>query len=546
MRFEEHLDQASAALRDGRWQDARVAFEASLAQQETADALEGLAHVHWWLCDARASVRYRERAWVLFRQGGEAVRAGRVAVDLSISYLVNLGNDAAARGWLARAERVTRSIEPNPLQGWLWLMAGYMSGDPDAGQALTAGALEFAQRNGDIDLELIALSDLGFGLVVHGRVAEGIAMLDEAMAATLGGEYERLDTVVFATCNMLAACHLVGDVDRATKWCRVADDFMASYGCPFLYARCRTHYGGVLVANGQWKIAEEQLRAALDMSEDAGPGPRVEALGCLADLRLRQGRLEEAEALLALVDDQGDVALPAASVRLARGEPAVAAGLLARRARLLGDRNIELAPTLSLLVDAHIADGNVDAATDVVSHLERVAQEDGRPTATALSVLARAHVAVARQDRVVALRSLEQSLEGFSELDLPLETGRVRLELARLVADENPELAIAEGRGALAVFERLGASIDADMASSLLRSLGVAAGQRPRTLHELTRREQEVLSLVGLGLSNPEIAERLFISRKTASHHVSNVLAKLGMRNRAEAAAYASRNRPLN
>jgi ATP/maltotriose-dependent transcriptional regulator MalT len=539
------MDEARTKLRQGRWDEARVAFEASLEVRETPEALEGLAQVHWWLCDAPASVRYRERAWGLFRTSGDALSAGQAAVDLSVSYLVNLGNDAAARGWLARAERVTRSLDPNPLQGWLWLMAGYMSGDADAGHALTVRALEFAQHNRDVDLELVALSDLGIALVVHGRVDEGIAMLDEAMAATLGGDYERLDTVVFATCNMLAACHLVGDVDRATKWCRVAEDFMASYGCPFLYARCRTHYGGVLVATGQWNLAEEQLRSALDMSEDAGPGPRVEALGLLADLRLRQGRLEEAEALLALVDDQ-DVALPAAAIRLARGEPAVAAGLLARRVRLLGDRNIELAPTLAMLVDAHLADGDLDAASDVAAHLERVAQEDGRPTATAPSVLALAHVAVARNDRLAALHALERSLAEFARLDLPLETGRVRLELARLVSDEHPELAITEGRSALAVFERLGASTDADMASSLLRSLGVAAGQRPRTLHELTRREQEVLGLVGLGLSNPEIAERLFISRKTASHHVSNVLAKLGMRNRAEAAAYATRNRPPN
>ena len=542
--MDDQLDGARAKLRQGRWEEARVAFEASLELRETAEALEALAQVHWWLCDAMASVRYRERAWVLFRTSGDAVRAGQAAIDLSIGYLVNLGNGAAARGWLARAERVTRSLDPNPLQGWLWLMAGYMSIEPDAGHALTARALEFAQRTGDVDLELVALSDLGIALVVHGRVNEGITMLDEAMAATLAGEYDRLDTVVFATCNMLAACHLIGDVDRATKWCRVAEDFMASYGCPFLYARCRTHYGGVLVASGQWDIAEEQLRSALDMSEDAGPGPRVEALGCLADLRLRQGRLEEAEALLAMVDDLGDVALPAAAVRLARGEPAVAAGLLERRARLLGDRNIELAPTLAMLVDAHLADGNVDAATEVAAQLERVAQGDGRPATIALSMLAIAHVAVAHEDRPSAMNALERSLGEFARLDLPLETARVRVELARLLADERPELAITECRAALTAFERLGAHNDADMTSSLLRSLGVTAGQRPRTLDKLTRREQEVLELIGLGLSNPEIAARLFISRKTASHHVSNVLAKLGIRNRAEAAAYVARNSP--
>jgi DNA-binding NarL/FixJ family response regulator len=99
---------------------------------------------------------------------------------------------------------------------------------------------------------------------------------------------------------------------------------------------------------------------------------------------------------------------------------------------------------------------------------------------------------------------------------------------------------VAEARGALLAFERLPAARDVDEAAALLRSLGARVAPR-RGDGALTTREGEVLELLGHGLSNPEIAERLYISRKTVEHHVGNVLAKLGLRSRAEAAAYATR-----
>ncbi|MDQ4059427.1 MAG: LuxR C-terminal-related transcriptional regulator, partial [Actinomycetota bacterium] len=522
------------------WEDAVSAFESSLAEEETSEALDGMAEALWWLCEARSSVRYRERAYVKFREDGNVASATRAAVNLSINYLVNLGNEAAARGWLARAERVMGDTDPNPMQGWLWLMRGFLAPDPDRERSYLASALDHARKSDDVDLELVALGDLGLAFVVAGEPEEGIALLDEAMAGTLAGEYGRLDTVVYTTCNMLAACHHLGDLERASQWCRVADEFMRDYSCPFLFARCRVHYGSVLLAKGQWTRAEDELQSALQMSKDAGPGPQSEALARLAELRSRQGRLEEAEALLADLND-AVVSLPAAELRLLRREPAAAAALLVRRNDQLGDGHIEAAPTLALLIDAHIACGDLDAAGDVSRRLDAIADARSQELPAALSLRAKAHIAIAKR-QLDAIDLLEKALEHFSRLDLPLETARVQFELASALVERQPEIAVALAGSAMTAFEQLGAAADADAAALLLRSLGASRRTGPRPIGILTKREQEVLHLIGLGLSNPEIAQRLFISRKTAAHHVSNLLAKLGLRNRAEAVAYTARN----
>jgi DNA-binding NarL/FixJ family response regulator len=549
MTEQDHLATGTAALEAGRWEEARAAFAAALAEQETPQALDGMGVALWWLGETRASVAHTERAYAGFRRAGDAVPAAVAAISLCVTWISNFDNHAAAGGWLARAERLLGDLDPNPLQGWLWLLRGYL--EPDAGRAreLQQRALELARDSGDPDLELCALGDLGLTLVTAGRVSEGLALIDEAMAGTLGGEHRRLDTVVVTCCDMLVACDLAGDLRRAVQWCQVADQFIGRYGCPFLYARCRTLYGGVLVAKGRWAEAEAELNAAIRMAEAASPASHAEALARLADLRLRQGRLEEAEALLPERGGGRAAARTAARLRLARGEPSVAAGLLERALEddgqpgIHGERHLRAAAALETLVAARLALGDLDAATAAAARLAELGGADagGQGQIAAMAAQAAARVAAAGGRTEEARRLLERALELFSSHDLPYETALARLELARALAGVNPELAVAEAGSALGAFERLGAGGDADAADALLRSLGATGRTGPKRVGVLTRREQEVLRLVGLGLSNPEIAQRLFISRKTAAHHVSNVLAKLGVRNRAGAIAYATR-----
>jgi DNA-binding CsgD family transcriptional regulator/tetratricopeptide (TPR) repeat protein len=105
----------------------------------------------------------------------------------------------------------------------------------------------------------------------------------------------------------------------------------------------------------------------------------------------------------------------------------------------------------------------------------------------------------------------------------------------------------ADLRQALSVFDELGAGVAAAAARRRMKSLGVSAIPRgPRTRATatpagLTRREQEVLALVAEGLADREISRRLFISERTVHHHVSAVLAKIGVSSRTAAAREAAR-----
>jgi len=531
-----------SALAEGRWSDGRAAFEAALTGGEIAEATFGLAMALWWLGESRACVERCSRAYALFREAGDVQSAAQCAVWLAITYKANFANFAAANGWISRAERLLEPLDPGPLHGWLLVARGYRMTDLDAAEELTGRAVELARDAGDIDLELVALAQLGLVRVGKGEIDAGFGLIDEAMAAALAGERSTLDTVVYACCDMLSACELASDLERASQWCQVVDDFVAKYGCPFLYAECRIYYGSVLTAKGRWRDAERELGAGVRITEGACPGLYRRAMARLAGLRVRQGRLEEAEQLLASlgegVEAETEVSLLTAALSLARGDAPAAGRLLVQRLRHLEEHRWHLAGALDLLVDAYLAAGELEAADGVADRLDVTAEAATSQQLNAVAAGARGRVLIAHGDPR-GVTHLEAALKVWSSMELPLETARTRLELARALAASEPDAAIDHARRALSAFEDLGASIDTDRVAALLRSLGVIPRTGPKRAGVLTMREREVLRLVGAGLSNPEIAGRLHVSRKTASHHVSSILTKLGLRNRAEAAAHA-------
>jgi DNA-binding CsgD family transcriptional regulator len=218
----------------------------------------------------------------------------------------------------------------------------------------------------------------------------------------------------------------------------------------------------------------------------------------------------------------------------------VAAALLDRRLRQLGETNLQAAPLLLQLTEARLSAGDAAGARDAARGLSRLAAAAGGDCLLGLASLASGLVTVAEgQDPLIELESAVDQLE---RARMSWESARARLAVAEAVAGRNPDLAIREARLALEAFRGLGAGPGADQARSLLRRLGVRTGAGPAVAAGLSHREEEVARLVGLGLSNDQIAARLFLSRRTVEHHVTSILRKLPAAGRAGIAAHAVRH----
>ena len=534
------ISEGRKALEEARWEDARAAFEAALAEADTPEAHDGLGRALWFLGELQEGIAAREHAFERYAREGSCDRAARAAIWVSHQHDI-AGRRSAARGWLARAERALEGAGTCAGHGWVAVERARHAATVEESAEHARHAMAIARETDAADLEVFALSMLGRAEVSAGRHAEGMGLLEEAMAAASSGRVRDVHTVGEAYCNLITACASAGDWERATEWCEHVDEYARSQGVMPLFGACRTVHADVLLATGRWTDAESALESALATHARYVPEMGAPTVATMAELRVRQGRLPEAEQLLAGREEHPMSLRALALLRIAEDRPQVAAALLERGLLTAEDDAMQATQLLAPLVDARLGCGDAAGAEAAAARLAELAGGSNIAVVAARADLAAARVALARGDAEGAAEPASRALTGFSRLAMPLDAGEARLELARALAESAPDVARDEARTAFGAFQELGASRAMDVAAALLRSLGGGTAGRARRYGELTAREQEVLGLLALGMSNARIASMLFITEKTAGHHVSRILSKLGVRNRAEAAAHAAR-----
>lgn len=547
----EHLSAGQEALGRGAWEEARARFDAALDETETAEALEGLSWAAWWLNDAEALFDARLRAYRLYRVADDPRGASRMALWLASDHIDFRGEPAIASGWRWRARRLLQDLDPCPEHGWLLLIEGAFAvevqDDPAAGKRLGAEAAEFGRRLGVIDLEMLGLAMEGIAMVTEGQVDEGMRRLDEAATAALAGELENISSVPWACCYLIYACERVRDYERAAQWCEQMREYARRFQIRCALGVCHAHYASVMLWRGMWSEAEAELAEAIEDLLASRPPWAAEAIVRLAELRRRQGRLEEAAALFEQAEGHPLSILGSAELALDQGQLRESEELLERFVRHLPLENkTQQAAALELALRVQVALGDHARAAETLGILQPISATIATPPLQASSLFYEGVLAAAVGDYETARRCFEDAIELFERSGAPYEAARARLELAGAFSTlGRSDAAQREAQSAQATFQRLGAARETARAAALLQLIE----HRPRetvsdtgaAIH-LTQRQVEVLHLVAQGRSDREVAAQLVVSEHTVHRHISNILTKLNLPSRAAAVAHAAKH----
>jgi DNA-binding CsgD family transcriptional regulator/tetratricopeptide (TPR) repeat protein len=481
------------------------------------DLLERLAEQLYLMGAADQAMSCMLEAAALRRASDDVLLLGRDLTRLT-RFAWMCGRRLDAEGFVTEAIAVLETISPGAELAWAYSHKSQLEMlASQSGAAVLWGdrALALAEQLGNTEIIVHALGNIGTAKADHARFGR-CTELERSFDLALAGNYH--DHVERASCNLACTDYVRRDYPSSLGY--------IERGVAYATARELTHWEGYLrgwramihLDQGRWIEAEEEIGTVLSRVYASGVY-RFPALVALSRLRVRRGDPDEA--------------MPLTEVR-----------------RLAASLS-ELPRTVYLAV--------VLAEKAWLTNPENKGTEAEEATALLREVLAVANAQGAlwvADDAALWLHMLGEVVLPTAELASPFREhceGRWEVAAAGWAALGRPyeqALALSEGddaaqRQALDLFDRLTAAPAASRLRQRMRAKGTRAIPRGPIANTranpagLTRRQAQILSLVDEGLSNMEIAERLCISAKTAEHHVSAIIARLGVTSRRDAVVAA-------
>ncbi len=497
--------------------------------------LEQLAAAAYLVGRDAESDTFRARAHQAYLDRGDMEKAAGCAAWLG-SALLHRGAIAPASGWFARAERILDEAHlDSVVRGYLLIPSAIqriVQGDAAAGDATFLQAAEIARRFRDRGLASLACSGRGRAMIRLGRIAEGAALLDEAMVAVLAGDVAPL-LAGDIYCTVLEGCQETFDLRRAYEWTMSLEEWCAAQpGLVRYRGECLLYRAEVMQQHGRWTDAAHNAQDACELlASRPAAGAAFYQVGEICRLR---GEFDKAEAAYARANERGKKPQPGLSLlRLAQGD--IGASAASIRGVLLDTRVATTrARMLGAAVDILIAAGDLNEARTAAAELAGIASTIDAPLLHAASAHAAGAVHLAAGEIAEASASLRRAWEICRDLGAPYDEARARVLMANVCERRGDEdgrrLELAAARR---LFDELGAE------PGLLRTAEQPDRAPVGSMGSLSEREAQVLRLIAAGKTNRDVAAALFISEKTVARHVSNIFDKLGVSSRTAAVAWA-------
>lgn len=448
--------------------------EADAEQPLGPDDLERMGEAARWSRHFGEMLDAFERAAAAYQSAGDARSAARIAAKLAIEHYER-NRYALAAGWLGRARRLVEDEPPCREHGLVLMCMAQgqiEAGDFELLRSLSEEMVELGRQIGDGDVDAVGRLLLGHAHLLQGEVKQGTALIDEAMAAALGGELE-LWTTGQIFCSTIFACRNRGDWARAGEWSFASLRWCERQSLSGFPGLCRFHRAEVMRFRGELDRAERDATEAVEDLLDSAPRWAAFALHELGEIRRRRGDADgAAEAFTQSAELGFDPQPGLALLRLDSGRPGAAAGAIAealeardgyaREGRWL---------VLPAAVEIALAADDPDLAATALEELGQLAESLDTPAVRAAALVASGRVALAESRMKDAVRELRAGIRLWHEVEVPYETSQARELIAEAYrALGNPDAAEMELTAAHAGFERIGARREAQRLASLLPS----------------------------------------------------------------------------